>query len=307
MALRAHKVVFTGGEPLLRSDLLDLLRALRAADPNHHLLRCLNTNGHLVTPQLAQQLVGLADEVRVSVDALAERNDALRGLGNFAAALNALEFFHAVGFEPKALVTITSHALPDLEELLCLLFDRGITQVNLNRLRPIGRALPNVAWRVDPTKVRAAVERAWVRCHPSRPPPVPPEPTSHVNCGVGQFLNITPNGDVFPCHVLSHREFCCGNLRKESLLSICRRNGPLGQLTALNVKELSRRDPNLTAARCDTCLGEVYAANKSSPVWEEILPRPRNPLTGSDTEFNRAKGASGAWMSGRPPTASLDA
>jgi radical SAM protein with 4Fe4S-binding SPASM domain len=276
VALRPRKVVFTGGEPLLRPDLLDLLRSLRAADPDHRVLRCLNTNGHLVTPQLAQELVGLADEVRVSVDALPERNDALRGPGTFAAALNALECFHRLGFEPKALVTVTSHSLPDLEDLLCLLLQRGIAQVNLNALRLIGRARRNSAWQVDPAEVHAAVERAWARCYPQRPQPPPtPAPTAHPNCGVGQLLNITPNGDVFPCHVLARREFCCGNLREESLLAICRRNGPLGRLAALDLGELMRQDPSLAIARCDACLGDVYAATRSSPTWVEILPRPR--------------------------------
>lgn len=280
VALRPQKVVFTGGEPLLRPDLLDLMRSLRTADPNHRVLRCLNTNGHLVTPHLAQQLVGLADEVRVSVDGLAERNDAQRGPGNFAAALNALECFHKIGFEPKALITLTSQSLPDLEALLCLLAERGITRVNLNTLRLIGRARRNTAWQVDPAEVHAAVDRAWARCYPQQPPPpAPPAPTARINCGVGQFLNITPSGDVYPCHVLAHREFCCGNLREESLLTICRRTGPLGKLAALDMNDLPRKDPGLAAARCDTCLGDIYTATKSSPVWVEVLPRPTRPRT----------------------------
>ena len=137
--LRPQKVIFTGGEPLLRPDILDLLRGLRDADPEHRVLRCLNTNGHLVTPDLAKELVGLADEVRVSIDALQERNDALRGAGNFDAALKALDTYYAVGFEPKALVTVTSAGLPDLEELLCLLMEHKISRINLNGFRPIGR------------------------------------------------------------------------------------------------------------------------------------------------------------------------
>lgn len=96
--VRPQKVVFTGGEPLMRRDILDLLRGLKDADPEHHITRCLNTNGHLVTPELTKQLVGLADEVRVSLDALPERNDALRGAGNFEAALRALENVLRGGF-----------------------------------------------------------------------------------------------------------------------------------------------------------------------------------------------------------------
>lgn len=272
-ALRPAKVVFTGGEPLLRPDLLNLLRGLRAADPKHHIARCLNTNGHLVTPQLAQQLVGLADEVRVSIDALAERNDALRGPGNFAAALNALDCLHALGFEPKALVTVTSRSLPDLENLLCLLASRGITRVNLNGLRLIGRARRNTMWQASPAAVNAAVERARRRCYPQQPPPAAPAPAARRNCGVGQFLNIVPNGDVFPCHMLTQREFCCGNLRQDSLLDICRRDGPLGRLQALDFHALARNEKRLAElARPGTCMGSAYAATSELPVWQHHMP-----------------------------------
>ena len=38
VALHPEKVIFTGGEPLLRADILELLGGLRAADPEHHVL-----------------------------------------------------------------------------------------------------------------------------------------------------------------------------------------------------------------------------------------------------------------------------
>src|SRR5688572_14516140 len=156
-----EKVVFTGGEPLLRADILDLLRGLRSADPDHRVLRCLNSNGRLVTPDLARELVGLVDEVRVSLDALPERNDALRGAGSFAAALQALDVYYRVGFEPKVLVTVTAHTVPDLEELLVLLIERKLTRINLNAFRPIGRGRGHPEWSAPTEQIRAAIGRAW--------------------------------------------------------------------------------------------------------------------------------------------------
>jgi MoaA/NifB/PqqE/SkfB family radical SAM enzyme len=280
VALRPQKVVFTGGEPLLRPDILDLLAGLRAADPEHHVLRCLNTNGHLVTPGVARQPVGLADEVRVSLDALPKRNDALRGEGNFEAAMRALEYYYAVGFELKVLVTITAMSLPDLEDLLCLLIEKKITRINLNGFRPIGRGTGHWEWAAQPEEVRAAVRRAWERCYPDRTmPPEPPLPETQPNCGVGSFLNIMPNGDVFPCHVLTEREFRCGNVREQSLLEICRRHGLLGQLQALDFQALAQQDERVAElTRPGTCLGNVYARTKALPVWGRslpVLPAPR--------------------------------
>ncbi len=277
VALRPQKVVFTGGEPLLRADILELLGGLRAADPEHHVLRCLNTNGHLVTPELARALVGLADEVRVSVDGLAARNDALRGEGNFAAALRALECYYAVGFEPKVLVTITATSLPDLEELLCLLIAKKLTRINLNGFRPIGRGAGHGEWAVKPEDIRASVRQAQERCYPDKAaPPEPPEIIeleSQTNCGVGSFLNIMPTGDVFPCHVLTEREFRCGNVREQSLLEICRCEGLLGQLQTLDFPAMAREDARVAGlTRPGTCLGNVYAQTKTLPVWRRALP-----------------------------------
>jgi MoaA/NifB/PqqE/SkfB family radical SAM enzyme len=273
VTLRPEKVVLTGGEPLLRSDILDLLRGLKEADSEHHVLRCLNTNGHLVTPKLAWELVGLADEVRVSLDALRERNDALRGEGNFDAAVRALEYFYAVGFEPKVLVTITSVSMADLEELLYFLISKKITRINLNGFRPIGRGKGHFEWMANQKEIQAAVRRAWERCYPNQPaPPDPPEIESQCHCGVGQFLNIMPNGDVFPCHVLTDSEFRCGNVREQSLLDICRRNGLLGELASLDFQELARQDERLSPlTQPHTCMGNVYAKTRELPVWGNNL------------------------------------
>lgn len=276
VAVRPQKVVLTGGEPLLRPDILDLLRGLKAADPEHHSLRCLNTNGHLVTAELARALVGLADEVRVSLDGLRERNDAQRGAGNFEAALRALDTYYAVGFEPKVLITVTAQSLPDLEELLVYLVSRRFTRINLNGFRTIGRGQGHSDWKADPQAVQASVARAWRRCYPDQPLPAnPPEPGSCANCGVGQFLNIMPNGDVFPCHVLTEPEFRIGNIRDQDLVAICSKQGLLGQLADLNFKELAAADPTLVALnQPSVCLGPIYRDTKMSSVWHDKLRKP---------------------------------
>jgi MoaA/NifB/PqqE/SkfB family radical SAM enzyme len=205
---------------------------------------------------------------------LAARNDALRGAGNFEQAMRALECFYSVGFEPKALVTITATSLPDLEELLCLLIERKITRINLNGFRPIGRGAGHWEWRANTEDVREVVRRAWERCYPDRvAPPEPEEAEAQSNCGVGSFLNIMPNGDVFPCHVLTEREFRCGNVREQSLVEICRRNGLLGQLRALDFKVMAQQDERvMELTRPGACLGNVYTKTKSLPVWNSNLP-----------------------------------
>lgn len=270
------KLVLTGGEPLLRPDLMRMLNDLRRADPDHTITRCLNSNGHLVTPELARQLVGLVDEVRVSLDALPERNDALRGEGNFCAAMRAIETYYTVGFEPKVLVTVTTRSLPDLEDLLCLLISRKIDRINVNFFRPIGRGRRHADWVVSTEEVNAATRRAWVRSYPDRPPPDDDDHENDMtcsNCGVGSYLNIMPTGDVFPCHTLTEPEFRCGNVREQSLVEICRLSGLLGDLRALDFHRLGSEAPELEPLKSPhPCMGIVYGRTNSVPAWRKYLP-----------------------------------
>ena len=272
--LRPQNVILTGGEPLLRPDLLDLLRDLKEVDTGHHIHRCLNSNGHFVTRDLARELVGLADEVRVSLDGMEQRNDAMRGEGNFAAAVQALETYHSVGFEPKVLVTLTAHVLPDLEELLCFLLQRKFTRIHLNNFRPIGRGRGHLEWRPDQEKVHDAIRRAWARCYPERPPLLEtPDVGGDTHCRVGNNMSILPNGDVFACHVLTQPEFRCGNVREQSLSEICARKGLLGALAHLDFRDLVAQESQIgSLIQTKACMGAVYAQTSELAVWKRNLP-----------------------------------
>jgi len=272
--LRAQNIIFTGGEPLLRHDLLDLMRDLKAADPQHHIHRCLNSNGHLVTRDFARSIVGLADEVRVSLDGMEQTNDGMRGEGNFAAALSALDHYYAVGFEPKVLVTVTAPVVPDLEELLCLLLQRKFTRIHLNNFRAIGRGRGHSEWKPDQARVQEAVRRAWARCYPDRPPLMEtPDTGGEIHCRVGNNLSLLPNGDVFACHVLTQPEMRCGNVREQPLTEICARSGMLGTLANLDFRDLVAQEEQVGALlQTKACLGDVYAQNRDLAVWRRNLP-----------------------------------
>lgn len=276
-SLRPEKVVITGGEPLLRSDIIDLLSELKNIDHQHTIIRCLNTNGHLVTKTLAERLVGLVDEIRISLDALEERNDFLRGKGNFNAAIKALETFYSVGFEPKVMVTLTSHSLPDLEELINLLLKKKITRINVNIFRPLGRGKFNQDLICDFENAQSAFSNALTHCcqyadyrkenHASKPGAV-----GGKNCGLGQHVNIMPNGDVYACHALVEPELKCGNIRKQRLTDICSVNSLFGRLAKMDVwKHLHTMDCSAELSINNLCVGSIYEVTRGQKIWEDEL------------------------------------
>lgn len=113
-------VRFTGGEPLLRRDLFDILTTVTEGDFERV---CLATNG-LLLPRFAGKINSSPiTHVSVSIDAMGETNDRLRGVeGYFATAMKGLE---SLNVKRKVVSTVTSALIPDLEELILYCKARG--------------------------------------------------------------------------------------------------------------------------------------------------------------------------------------
>lgn len=90
--LGVRHLIFSGGEPLLRSDLIDLIRFSRK---NGIPWVDIITNGILCDDQIAQELItsGL-DHLTVSLDGISEVNDMIRGQGSFQRSVDAIDKFN---------------------------------------------------------------------------------------------------------------------------------------------------------------------------------------------------------------------
>lgn len=83
-AMGTRRVIFTGGEPLVRKDLFDLLRRAKT----HGMKININSNGTLV-PRFAKPL-GIVDAITISIDGDRITHDGIRGDGAFDAAVAAV-------------------------------------------------------------------------------------------------------------------------------------------------------------------------------------------------------------------------
>src|SRR6202040_2512481 len=79
-----------------------------------------STNGTTITPQRARRLAGTDYlDVQISIDGVdAATNDAIRGVGSYAAARRAMDHLAEAGFGPfKISVVITRHNVEELDAL----------------------------------------------------------------------------------------------------------------------------------------------------------------------------------------------
>ena len=156
-AFGAPVVLFSGGEPLAREDLVELVA--HASDAG--LRPVLSTNGTLLTEERAAALreAGLK-YVGVSVDGMPERNDAFRGQdGAFDRALAGIEASQSAGLKTGLRYTITRHNADDLEDVVDLLADRGVDRFCFYHLDYGGRGAEIRDVDLTPDERRAAVRR----------------------------------------------------------------------------------------------------------------------------------------------------
>ena len=152
----APVVLFSGGEPMVREDLAELVEYATDAG----IRPVLSTNGTLLTAERARELktAGLA-YAGVSVDGLAERNDEFRGVdGAFEAAIEGIETCLDVGLKTGLRYTVTRQNVGDLDDVVDLLTDVGLDRFCFYHLSYSGRGET-----LDSVDLDADTRRAVVR------------------------------------------------------------------------------------------------------------------------------------------------
>jgi radical SAM protein with 4Fe4S-binding SPASM domain len=240
-------LTITGGEVMLRKDLLPILRRARELG---FALR-LYTSGTRMTWSIARELAKLhlvAVEMSLYGTRCHVHDTITQRPGSHRKTLRAALMLKRLGVE----VVLKSPILSPLEG------DHGAFLALAERVGAVGRLDPAVMVRRDgdttPTGLRASTEalakafREIGRHAPGTelPPPVHP---NNAPCAVGRRTAlIAPDGNVFPCATYPHP---VGNLRERSLRDIWWGDSPLlARLRALTQKDVG--------SACGTCSKSGY-------------------------------------------------
>ena len=136
-AFGAPVLLFSGGEPLMRPDIFELIgyareRGMRAV---------ISTNGTLITPEVAVRLkeFGLS-YVGISLDGLEETNDRFRGVqGAFQQALAGIRNCQETGIKVGLRFTMNRKNVQDLDGIFDLLHQERIPRICFYHLVYAGR------------------------------------------------------------------------------------------------------------------------------------------------------------------------
>ena len=149
-------ILFSGGEPLVRPDVLELIqhavdRGLRAV---------LSTNGTLITKMVAKKLkeIGLS-YVGISLDGLDDRHDAFRGVqGTFLKVMKAIRNCMEMELKVGLRFTITKRNFGDIQGIFDLVEEQRIPRICFYHLVYAGRGTELIQEDLDNFQTRDVID-----------------------------------------------------------------------------------------------------------------------------------------------------
>jgi SynChlorMet cassette radical SAM/SPASM protein ScmF len=260
LPLGLRSVKFTGGEPFLRSDLLELVA--RAAEKGLRI--SIESNGTGMTAEAAFSLARVSAQISISLDGCTrELHDRLRGRkGAFDAALAAIDHVVAAGGPLKVITAVSRRNLHDLEGIASLVATHGVRGWKLNPVNSLGDATETRARgdMLDPvavhelfTKLRETrlAERHGLSLFLEGPPAFfSLRQIAEAGCGTCPFLNVMgllADGRLSFCGIgYSEDGLVLGHIRTAKLADVWR-NHPV-------LREARSTIPHGIGGICATCV-----------------------------------------------------
>lgn len=243
----------TGGEPLLRRDLFEIIGEMGTGGFAVYLL----TNGTLIDQDQAKQLAALGVKgVQVSIEGPEDIHDSIRGKGSFAAACRGISHLVAAGNTVTMNATLSEINADKFREMIDLCAALGAQRFGFSRLVPSGRGAALVDRMLEPQRIREIYEAIFAI--PAAGIEIvtgdPVASQMRTKGGADDYgaiatggcaaaisgLTILPDGTVVPCRRLP---IPLGNVRKDSLREIWANSPILEQL----------RDRGRYEGKCGTC------------------------------------------------------
>ncbi len=246
-----QEIVISGGEPLLRADVLTILQYIKEKPiPSLKLL----TNGTLVTQRIARALMEMEPiHVQVSIDGATEAvADRIRGDGAFQRAIAGVTLLAEAGLVQHLVIAMTLFRsnVHQVERFVELASDLGATGVHFPVFQAAGRGKVNRAEFELDAECTYRTLKTILRLTEQRPQGVnlsfSPNIAKYVRglrrdyCGAGlSSWSVEPTGDVTPCAGLTDPQFVAGNIRDCSLEVLVRESDVARRFQSLRLEDNS--------------------------------------------------------------------
>lgn len=265
--LKIFSIFFTGGEPFLRKDLVEILKYT----DRKGIGIAISTNGSFLNREILKKIKNLRfDLFQISIDGPKKIHESIRGKGSWERTIANIKLAKSILKQKVGLgVVIMKNNWNDLGQtiskgvacgadkitLMCLILSgRANQKINpssrefLKSVNKIFNKYRNFESKAefskDTTIPSALIPKEWREKDLHR---------TFAPCSFPYYIAINSNGDVAPCDGLfNYPEMIVGNIRKNSLSEIWRESKLLEDLRKINPSDLK--------GVCKKCIYRDYCA-----------------------------------------------
>ncbi len=261
-SLGAKTIVFSGGEPLLREDIFELIRFVK----KNNMKTCLTTNGLLINEKCAYELKSAGiDVVNVSLEGPQRIHDYLRGKDSFDRALSALYNLRQHNIESTIATMVSSYNYRYLEFIVDTAVRYGSTTIKFQPFSALFINNKNKGKHFfinhkQSRELRDIINRVVSKCVKSG---IALSPLPYLNAiplylsgkfkkggsGCSALLlssAITSNGSIYPCWALTEDCYLIGSIKEDRFIDIW------------NSKRHKKLKENINSKGCKGCVMSCY-------------------------------------------------
>ncbi|WP_024833338.1 radical SAM protein [Ruminiclostridium josui] len=266
LTVNPANIVFSGGEPMLREDLFEILE-YTAQRYNGKIT--LATNGTLINEENVHKLTELCYQIDISLDGVDEEScSIIRGSGVFDKVMKSVRLLQNNEFKNISLSMVIGEKTQHLEEQFNSLNASLGTIPMVRVFSPIGRGEINDLAIMDKKSKTTFIPKNFKQklCE---------KPIRGCSCGAGcHELYINSDGGIYPCPNLTDIDYKICNISEISDLT-CLKNIENGKFPAFN--NLSDIEPDSfykckeckVNVFCWTCLNELKRLKNCEDDFEE--------------------------------------
>ncbi|MEW6574033.1 MAG: radical SAM protein [Bacillota bacterium] len=264
-------IKLTGGEPLLRKDLQEILEY--ASTRNLSII--IETNATLLKPELAALLNEIKVTVSVSLDSHdPEEHDYFRGVqGSFALAIEGIKNLLKHDIPIELITCVHKSNYQKVDEIIKLGLSLGIKMFKFNQISLLGRAKTHLSKNELLTFDELIALNKYIdeelpsryKAHIAMDMPLAFKSLQAIKnrrffgCGIKNMLGILPNGDVSFCGIgTTIKELQSDNVRHKTIQSIWD-NNPI-------LQEIRRVVPRELEGVCSICIFKNYCQGRCRAV-----------------------------------------
>lgn len=237
-------LAISGGEPLLRNDIFDILRYAK----EKKLEIILSTNGTMINKEVVKKLKDIGvTTIQISLDSSsAEKHDLFRGVkGTFEKAIKAIKLLNKEkGMEVTICTSVSKFNAHEIEDIIKLVIKLKCKRYRILFLIPAGRALGNLKFLIlTKNKMEEVAKRIAllgnkykneIYIYKEMPYDFISKGGSELCTATRSICKIDAEGNVYPCPFFC--DFIAGNIRKNKFINIWHNSPIFKMFRELTVK-----------------------------------------------------------------------